>query len=132
MDPSILAILHNSGLDQFAALVSAIVSVASALNMVIPQASPGSHWLPLRKLLNVVALAMGNAKSADEPPLATWIQRVLLAIAATLPPPPAPVPQAQPVAPTPALGPSPIAPIVIPPAPSLTVTMPTGPTPTSA
>lgn len=129
MDLNLLAFLHNAGLDRYVELITAVIAVASAANMLVPQPAPGSHWLPARKVLNALALAFSNAKPANEPPLATWVQRCLMVLAQSLPPPPppaapqpAPQPPMQPSAPIfpPRVAPPPVVwvpPPVTPPAP---------------
>lgn len=92
MDASTLsAVLNALGLTKFVPIVLAVSTLASALDAVIPQPAPGSHWLPVRKVLSVAALNVHYASNAACPPLVTWVQRVAAALLAVLPPP---VPQA--------------------------------------
>jgi hypothetical protein len=58
---------------------------ASWLDAVIPQPAAGSHWLPVRKVLSALAGNVGNAANKNQPPLATWILRVLILAAKSVP-----------------------------------------------
>lgn len=94
MDDAITAALHGAGLDAYTpaavALLNAVVAVialASAINAILPQPKAGSHWLPIRSLVAKAALAVGNAKPADLPPMMTWLQRLAAMVAQYLPPP---------------------------------------------
>ena len=51
---------------------------ASMLDSILPQPAPGSHWLPLRKAISVLAWNLFNARNANQPALATWLVRVLV------------------------------------------------------
>ena len=57
-------------------VVTAAVTVASALNT-LPQPKPGSHWLPLRKVISFVALEVGGASNGAQPKFETWVLRIL-------------------------------------------------------
>jgi hypothetical protein len=110
MDDLITAALHAAGLDAYTpaviTLVHAIVTVivaASALNAALPQPAPGSHWIPIRAVVNKLALAFGAARPASAPAAVTWFQRIAAALIQYLPPPAAPVAQAPRVEPS--LGP---------------------------
>jgi hypothetical protein len=76
------------------------VTVASALDAVIPQPAPGSHWLVARKVLSFVAINVGHASNGKQPDFVTWIVRiatpVLQAQGVIAPQPPAAAPSPQP------------------------------------
>lgn len=99
MDASMQAALNAAGLTSFVPVVLALHTLASALDAAIPQPKPGSHWLPLRKLLTIAALGVGNASPACQPALITWAQRIAGMLVAILPPPPAAAPPAAPLPP---------------------------------
>lgn len=99
MDQSITNLLHAAGLDRWVPLVLAILALARALEVLLPQPAAGSHWLPLRKLLSMAAWSVGNAAPDGQPPLVTWLQRVAKAILTAVPPPAPAAPVAPPVAP---------------------------------
>jgi hypothetical protein len=71
---SLLAALHLSVIVPY---VAVIVAAASAADAAFPQPRPGSHWLPVRKLVSLIALNLGNASNPAQPPFATWLVRVL-------------------------------------------------------
>lgn len=73
-------------------IAAAIVLAASAVNAAMPQPKPGSHWIPLRKLVNMAALAIAHGKVADDPAFSSWLVRLAVALASMLPPPPPPAP----------------------------------------
>lgn len=88
MDAStISSVLDALGLTKFVPVVLAICTLASALDAIMPQPAPGSHWLPGRKLLSIAALNVHYASNAAQPPLVTWLRRVAAALVAILPPP---------------------------------------------
>lgn len=89
MDVSLTALLHSAGLDAFLPLLLALHATASALDALIPQPVPGSHWLVLRKLLSMAAGNVFNATNADQPALITWFQRIAEMLIRVLPPVPA-------------------------------------------
>lgn len=102
MDTSVLAVLHTAGLDSLVPLILALHATASALDAILPQPAPGSHWLPLRKLLSIAAANVGHASNAQQPAMLTWIQRIaglLVAMLPPAPPAPAPVVRVEPVGP---------------------------------
>jgi hypothetical protein len=64
-----------------------------ALDAAIPQPAAGSHWLPLRKVVSILALNVGYAANADQPSILTWLERVLQGLATLVPPQPVAQPQ---------------------------------------
>jgi hypothetical protein len=70
----ILDALHLASVAPYA---SAAVMSCAAIDATIPQPKPGSHWLPVRKVVSMVALNFGNSANASQPPLSTWLVRVL-------------------------------------------------------
>jgi hypothetical protein len=102
MDP-IQSFLQALGLDRWLPLLLALHMLASAIDALLPQPAPGSHWLPLRKLVSVAAGNVANAQNILQPSLVTWLQRVIVALAAVVPPP-------APTAPTAAAAPAPTTP----------------------
>ena len=56
--------------------VTAIVTIASIINN-LPAPAAGSHWLPVRKVIAFVALAIGGASQGSQPPLGTWLLRIV-------------------------------------------------------
>lgn len=110
MAPSVLAAFHAAGLDSVVPILLALHALASATDAALPQPKPGSHWLPLRKLVSIAAGNVFNATNALQPAMLTWVQRVAQLLVALLPPatlptaaPPAmpPMPVMPPAAPTP-------------------------------
>jgi hypothetical protein len=97
MHMSLPAALHAAGLDAFLPLLLALHAVASALDALIPQPKPGSHWLPLRKLISAAAGNVLYAKGGLQPSMLTWVQRIARLLVALLPPavivPPGAAPQ---------------------------------------
>jgi hypothetical protein len=55
--------------------ITLLVTVASALNTA-PQPAPGSHWIPVRKVVGFIALGFGGAAPATAPALGTWLLRL--------------------------------------------------------
>jgi hypothetical protein len=70
-----LAVLQQLGLDRYLPLLLAFHTLASFIDAVVPQPAPGSHWLPARKVLSILALNVANASNAKQPPLITWMMR---------------------------------------------------------
>ncbi|WP_139284937.1 hypothetical protein [Acidocella aminolytica] len=56
------------------------VAVASAIDAAFPQPAPGSHWLPVRKVISFIAINFGAAKNGSQPPFATWLLRVMSSV----------------------------------------------------
>ena len=56
--------------------ITAAISIASTLNA-LPQPKAGSHWIPVRKIISFISLSVGGAKNVDEPPLGTWLLRLV-------------------------------------------------------
>jgi len=99
VDPSTLStVLSALGLTKFVPVVLALSTLASALDAILPQPAPGSHWLPARKLLSIAALNVHYASNAAQPPLVTWLRRVAAALVTMLPPPEICGPQGHPAA----------------------------------
>lgn len=93
---TVTLIVHVLGFDQWLPVVFKFIAFAAALDATVPQPKPGSHWLPLRKVISVMAFNIGHASPAEQPGLITWVQRVLQRIAQMAPPvPPQPAPQRQ-------------------------------------
>ncbi len=86
--------------------ITAAIAAASALDAMLPQPQPGSHWLLLRKAVSFLAINVGNASNGKQPDFVTWIVRIA-----------APVLQAR---------------GVVPPAPATAAEQPATPAPTSA
>lgn len=79
MDPLLSQALAAAGLGTpVIGYVAAAVTICSVLDAVIPQPAPGSHWLPARKLLSMVALNLGAASNGKQPPFASWLLRVAM------------------------------------------------------
>lgn len=57
--------------------ITITISVASALDMSLPQPEPGSHWLPVRKAISFLAVNVKNASNGAQPPLMTWLFRIV-------------------------------------------------------
>lgn len=74
--------LAQHGISHASEIVLTSVGAISVLNMLLPQPAPGSHWLPLRKLISYLAFNFMYAKDAGQPPLMSWVQRILIQIAA--------------------------------------------------
>jgi hypothetical protein len=98
MDDTIAQAAHTLGLDKWVPLLLAFHMLASAVDALLPQPAEGSHWLPVRKLVSMAAGNMGNASNAAQPPLVTWLQRIVVSLAAVVPEP-APAPKTPLVAP---------------------------------
>lgn len=92
MDDTIAQAAHTLGLDRWVPLLLAFHMLASAVDALLPQPAEGSHWLPVRKLVSMAAGNMGNASNAAQPPLVTWLQRIVVSLAAVVPEP-APAPK---------------------------------------
>lgn len=84
---TILAAIHAAGLDRFLPILLFIHATASALDALIPQPKPGSHWLPFRLIVSFIALNFGNASNWLQPSVKSWLQRVVVILASRLPPP---------------------------------------------
>lgn len=100
------AALRAAGLDALIPTLLACHALASALDALIPQPAPGSHWLPLRKLVSIAAGNVHYAGNALQPSVLTWVERSLPILMAILPSPtvvaaptPAPAPAVTPPAP---------------------------------
>jgi hypothetical protein len=74
-DTTALAILQQFGLDKYLPLLFAFHTLCSFVDAVVPQPAPGSHWLPFRKVLSILALNVAFASNAKQPPLITWMMR---------------------------------------------------------
>ncbi len=57
-------------------VIAAVTAGASALDAILPQPAPGSHWLIARKVLSFVAINVGHASNGAQPSFLTWIARV--------------------------------------------------------
>lgn len=88
MDAQITAAFHAAGLDSFVPLLLALHLLASALDAIIPQPKPGSHWIPFRKVLSFFAGNFWHASDANQPSLLTWAQRIAQLLVSILPPAP--------------------------------------------
>lgn len=123
---------------QVIAALCMLVTMASTVDMALPQPAPGSHWLPIRKAISFMALAFGNARNATQPSLATLAWRLIPLLVKTMPagsaiavassiieqiavptqaPSPAPAAPQAPATPLPA-DPAPVSPPTPPPAPA--------------
>ena len=56
--------------------VTAVIAAASTLDAALPQPTPGSHWLIIRKVVSFLAINVGNASNGKQPDLVTWIVRI--------------------------------------------------------
>ena len=56
--------------------VTAVIAAASTLDAALPQPTPGSHWLVLRKVISFLAINVGNASNGKQPDFVTWIVRI--------------------------------------------------------
>lgn len=83
---TIATVAHDLGLDNAVAVLLAVLTLARALDAFIKQPAPGSHWLPLRKMVSVIAFSVLHAKPGEQPPLVTWLQRLVVMLAQAVPP----------------------------------------------
>jgi hypothetical protein len=74
---TLLAALAATPLSGAIPYVTALIAAASVLDAMLPQPAPGSHWLPLRKAISLVAANFWNASNGGQPQLSTWLARVL-------------------------------------------------------
>jgi len=56
--------------------ITAVIAAASTLDAALPQPTPGSHWLIIRKVISFLAINVGNASNGKQPDLVTWIVRI--------------------------------------------------------
>ena len=56
--------------------ITAVIAAASTLDATLPQPTPGSHWLIIRKVISFLAINVGNASNGNQPDLVTWIVRI--------------------------------------------------------
>lgn len=73
----LISILVQAGLGSLVKWVVCAVSIASALDAALPQPVAGSHWLPIRTVVSSLALNRFNAANAGQPPIMTWLARIL-------------------------------------------------------
>lgn len=57
--------------------ITAACMIASAIDAGLPQPAPGSHWLPVRKLVSFVAVNVGAASNGGQPSFTTWLLRIV-------------------------------------------------------
>jgi hypothetical protein len=100
MKATILAALHSAGLDSIVPLLLALHATANAIDAMIPQPKPGSHWLPLRKLVSIAAGNVHYATNGLQPPILSWVQRIAGMLVAILPPAPIQAPRVDPIPPS--------------------------------
>ncbi len=81
MDPMIEQLLSFVGFGRYVGLAGLIVMICSAVDASLPQPATGSHWLPARKAISWLALNVSHAGNADQPSMASWILRVVRALA---------------------------------------------------
>lgn len=86
-DVNLAAALHSIGLDKWIPLILLVHAACSALDAAIPQPLPGSYWLIPRKIVSLLALNFANAANGLQPGVVSCIQRVVIRLAATMPPP---------------------------------------------
>lgn len=63
----IAAAMTALGWARFIPVVVAISFLASAVGAVAPHATPGTWYAPIRKAIDILSLAVGNARTATEP-----------------------------------------------------------------
>ena len=95
--------------------ITAVIAAASTLDATLPQPTPGSHWLIIRKVISFLAINVGNASNGNQPDLVTWIVRIATPVlqAQGVAPPAATSPVEQPAASTPTSATAPIAAAVV-------------------
>lgn len=86
-DVNLAAALHSIGLDKWIPLLLLVHAACSALDAAIPQPLPGSYWLIPRKIVSLLALNFANAANGLQPGIVSCIQRVVIRLAAGMPPP---------------------------------------------
>lgn len=125
---TVTLIVHVLGFDHWLPVVFQMIALSAALDAAVPQPKPGSHWLPVRKIVSLLAFNFANASPADQPSILTWVQHVLQRIAEIAPPMPAPAapPRVQPLFEQPVIIP-PVAPIQPPLAPPQPAPVPVPP-----
>lgn len=74
-------VAHAAGLDAWLPIILAFHTLAAALDAAIPQPSPGSNWIPARKLMSYLALNFANAANSQQPPLVSWMARIVVSAA---------------------------------------------------
>lgn len=87
---TIASVLHALGLDNVLPVILALSTLARAIDALISQPAPGSHWIPMRKIVSFLSLGVGHAKPGEQPAFVTWLQRLVQALAQVAPPPPSP------------------------------------------
>ncbi len=86
----LMLMLHALGLDVYLPLVLSIIGLASAVAAILPQPQPGSSWVVMRKLLDLVAMNVGAARniapsaSSPMPPSIPMAMACLLCIGLVL------------------------------------------------
>jgi len=73
----VTSMMLAAGLGKWVPWITGIVTVAAALDSVLPQPQPGSHWLPLRMVLSAAAFNWRYAANGGQPSIQTWVMRVL-------------------------------------------------------
>lgn len=63
-------------------VLTAICTVASALDATLPQPAAGSHWIPVRKVISFFGVNVKNASNGAQPSFATWLIRIVQPIIA--------------------------------------------------
>jgi len=63
----IAAAMTALGWGRFIPVVIAISFLASAIGAIAPHATPGTWYAPVRKVIDLLSLAVGNARTATAP-----------------------------------------------------------------
>lgn len=84
---TISQVAHLLGLDNAVPVLLAVLTLARAVDALIRQPAPGSHWIPLRKMVSLLSFGVANAKPAGQPSIVTWLRRLVIYLAQAVPPP---------------------------------------------
>ena len=75
---TVLAVLQaHPAVAPYVVWLVTIVSLASSIDMALPQPGLGSHWIIPRRLVSFAALNFGNAANLRSPEARTWLLRLL-------------------------------------------------------
>lgn len=77
----LLALMAQDGYGAYVPYAVLAFFAASIAQTVVPPPAPGSHWLPVYRILSLLAANFGYAKNSNVPELSTWVGRVLSPLA---------------------------------------------------